>query len=91
MSYSISYSKDAVKVLKKWKKSNPVAFNKLYNLLPELEEHPKTGTGHPEALVGGNGITYSRRLTAHDRMIYDVYEETVKVLVIELEGHYDDK
>lgn len=49
MSYSISYSKDAVKVLKKWKKSNPVAFNKLYKLLPELEEHPKTGTGHPEA------------------------------------------
>ena len=91
MSYSISYSKDAVKVLKKWKKSNPVAFNKLYKLLPELEEHPKTGTGHPEALVGGNGTTYSRRLTAHDRMIYDVYEETVKVLVIELEGHYDDK
>ena len=91
MSYSISYSKDAVKVLKKWKKPNPVAFNKLYKQLPELEEHPKTGTGHPEALVGGNGMTYSRCLTACDRMIYDVYEETVRVLVIELEGHYDDK
>ncbi len=91
MNYSIEFSSGAQKVIKKWKKSNPVAFRKLYSLLPELEQHPRTGTGHPEPLKGGDGITYSRRLSAHDRVIYDIHDETVTVLVLELEGHYSDK
>jgi len=59
MSYCIEFSSEAQAVIKKWKKSNPVAFKKLYKLMPELEQHPRTGTGHPEALKGGRGITYS--------------------------------
>jgi len=43
--------------------------------MPELEEHPRTGTGHPEPLVKGGSITYSRRITTKDRLIYDVYDE----------------
>lgn len=91
MSYSIEFSSDAQKVIKKWKKSNPLAFKKLYNLLPELEQHPRTGTGHPEPLKGGDGITYSRRLSAHDRIVYDIYDDVVTVLVLDVEGHYNDK
>ena len=34
---------------------------------------------------------YSRHITAHDRIIYDIYDETLVVLVIETEGHYNDK
>lgn len=56
MNYSIDFSKQTEKVLKKWKKSNPIAFNKFKTLLKELEEHPRSGTGHPEPLVGGNNI-----------------------------------
>ena len=33
MSYSIDYSVDAQKVIKKWKKSNPDAFKKLFKIL----------------------------------------------------------
>lgn len=91
MSYSIEFSVDTRRVIQKWKKSNPSAFKKLYRLLPELEQHPRTGTGHPEPLKGGNDITYSRRLTAHDRIVYDIYDDIVTVLIIEAEGHYDDK
>lgn len=91
MSYGIDYSAEAQKVIKKWKKSNPVAFKKLYKILPELEQHPRTGTGHPEALKGGNDITWSRRVTAHDRIIYDIYDDVVIVLIVEVEGHYNDK
>ena len=91
MSYKIEYSNTAQKVIKKWKKSNPIAFKKLYALLPELEVHPRTGTGHPEPLKGGDDITYSRRLTAHDRIIYDIYDDVVIVLVLDVEGHYNDK
>ena len=43
-------------------------------------EHPKTGLGHPEALRGGGDITWSRHITAHDRIIYDIYEEGENIL-----------
>ena len=91
MNYHIDFSSGAEKVVKKWKKSNPIAFKKLRNLIPELEQHPRTGTGHPETLKGGEDIIYSRHITRNDRMIYDIYDDKVLVLIIELEGHYDDK
>ena len=91
MNYHIDFSSEAEKVVKKWKKSNPIAFKKLRNLIPELEQHPRSGTGPPEPLKGGEGITYSRHITRNDRMIYEIYEDKVIVLIIELEGHYDDK
>ena len=34
------------------KRSEPSAFKKVLQLLDELAEHPKTGTGHPEPLKG---------------------------------------
>ena len=91
MSYSIDFSKQTEKILKKWRKSNPIAFNKFKSLLKELEEHPRSGTGHPEPLVGGGDITWSRHITRNDRMIYDIYDDIVQILIVELEGHYDDK
>lgn len=91
MNYSIDFSKQTEKVLKKWKKSNPIAFNKFKSLLKELEEHPRSGTGHPEPLVGGNNIVWSRHITRNDRMIYDIYDDVVNILIVELEGHYEDK
>ena len=54
-------------------------------------QHPRTGLGHPEALVGGNNITYSRHITAHDRIIYDIYDYRVTVLIVQAEEHYNDK
>lgn len=91
MTYKIDFSEDAIKVIKKWKKSNPLAFKKFYKLLPELEQHPRSGTGHPEALKGCKDITWSRRITANDRVIYDIHDDVVTVIIIELEGHYKDK
>lgn len=91
MSYKVNFSSEAKKVLAKYKKSNPIAFKKVSRLLEELYEHPREGTGHPEPLKAGNSITYSRRITAVDRLIYDVYDDEVRVLVLEIEGHYGDK
>ena len=91
MSYKVEVSKDADKIIRKRKKSNPQLFNKYRSIFHELVDHPKTGTGHPEPMKGGNGITYSRRVTAHDRIVYDIYEDVITVLIIEVEGHYSDK
>lgn len=91
MIYNITIANSAKKVLKKWKKSNPALFRKASCILEEIMEHPRTGTGHPEPLKGGKDITYSRRITGFNRIIYDVYDDKVEVEVIDVEGHYDDK
>ncbi len=91
MKYNVDFTKDVQKVVKKWKKSNPILYKKLVIILDEISMHPRIGTGHPEPLRGGKDITYSRRLSAHDRIIYDIHDETITVLVIDVEGHYDDK
>lgn len=89
--YVLRFSNSAAKVLKKWKKSNHSVFKKVEQILSELIEHPRTGLGHPEPLKGGDSITWSRRITAHDRIIYDIHDDIIEVFVIEIEGHYDDK
>ena len=91
MTYEIKVTQGADKVIKKWAKSNPRLYRKYQKLYHELRDHPRTGIGHPEPLVGGQSITYSRRITDHDRIIYDIYDDVVTVLVIEMEGHYNDK
>ena len=86
MMYTIRVSDGVDKVIAKWKKSNPNLFKKYKKIYKELLEHPKTGLGHPEALRGGGDITWSRHITAHDRIIYDIYEEVVEVYILEVEG-----
>lgn len=89
--YTIDFTQDARRTVAKYKKSNPVQYKKLAKLLNELMEHPRTGTGHPEPLKSGDLITYSRRISKNDRLIYDIYDEKVTVLVLSVEGHYNDK
>lgn len=89
--YAIEYSKQADKTLKKWKKSNPVLFKKATTVLSDIMQHPRSGIGHPEPLIGGGNVTYSRHITAHDRVVYDIYDEQVTVLIIQTAEHYDDK
>ena len=44
--YIIDFDKSVKKIMSKWKKSNPILFKKLDNILEELMEHPRTGLGH---------------------------------------------
>lgn len=91
MIYDLKFSSQSERVARKWKKSNPSVFKKYAKILAELIEHPRTGLGHPEPLKGGKEITWSRHITAHDRIIYDICDDIVSVYVIEVEGHYNDK
>ena len=49
MTYTIEYSKEADRTLRKWKKSNPQLFKKATKILMDIMQHPRTGLGHPEA------------------------------------------
>ena len=89
--YAVKFDPKAEKDIAKWKKSNPILFKKLKRVLGDIMEHPRTGIGHPEPLVGGGNIVYSRHISAHDRIIYRNHDEEVYVIVVEVEGHYNDK
>lgn len=91
MKYQIAFSKKSVETIANYKKTNIAAYKKVIKLIEELKEHPRTGTGHPEALVGGNGITYSRSINKKDRLVYDIYDQMVTVLIISAKGHYNEK
>ena len=71
--------------------NEPKAFSKAQSLLEELREHPKTGTGKPELLRGERAGQWSRRLTKKHRLVYEIHEDQVIVLVLTAYGHYDDK
>lgn len=91
MMYAIKIESQVEKIIAKWKKSNPILFKKFRQVLGDIMQHPRSGIGHPEPLVGGGDITYSRHISAHDRIIYRIHDEEVIVVVVEVEGHYQDK
>lgn len=89
--YTIKYQKKAIEDAARLQRSEPNAFKKLKKLESELREHPRTGTGHPEQLKGDRSNQWSRRITEKHRLVYEIYDTEVVVLVLTAFGHYNDK
>lgn len=89
--YTLTYAPTAEEDLRKLKRNEPAAFKKVCLLLNELVEHPKTGTGHPHQLTGDRAGEWSRSITKKHRLVYEIREQEVRVLVLSAYGHYDDK
>ena len=91
MRYTLVFAPRALADLEKIKKSGNLArLRKLRLILEELMEHPRTGIGNPEQLRHRQN-TYSRRLSGKDRIVYSIHDDIVKVNVLQMMGHYDDK
>ena len=91
MQYEIRYTPEANIGLAKLEKSEPKAFQKALRFIEELKVHPKSGTGHPEPLKGNRNGQWSREITKKHRLIYEIYDKEVVVLVLTAYGHYNDK
>ncbi|HEX7367060.1 MAG TPA: Txe/YoeB family addiction module toxin [Pelobium sp.] len=92
MTYKVGLTFDARRDVKKIENSgDKKLLKKLYVLLDELENHPTTGTGKPERLKFHEIPTYSRRISDKHRLVYQIEEEIVTVLVLSTWGHYSDK
>ena len=91
MTYTIILTPLAEKQLKEWKKSGQIkTLRKIAALFEELQKHPATGTGQVEPLKGNLQGFWSRRIDKSARMIYTIKEETVRVLVVSIKGHYEN-
>lgn len=92
MKYAIVFLPEAEEDLKRLKKSgNKTLLRKLNVLLEEISEHPTFGTGKPEQLKHYNEPTWSRRISKEHRLVYEIKEEVITVLVLSAYGHYSDK
>lgn len=91
MSYNVIVAPRAEKDLKRLLENEPKAYAKALSLIGELYEHPRTGTGKPEPLSGDRSGQWSRRISKKHRLVYEIKDEEVIVLVLTAYGHYSDK
>ena len=91
MKFYIDFKKQAQKDLNKLLKDEPSAYKKALKLIAELYDHPRTGAGRPEQLKGEPHGHWSRRITARHRLVYEIHDNEVIVIVLASYGHYDDK
>lgn len=73
--------------LKHWQRSNPKVLLKIIKLVQSAVQTPEFGIGHPEQLTGQLAGAWSRRITAKDRLVYFVEDDTL--VVIQARFHYE--
>jgi len=92
MNFSLEFSPRALLDIKKHKKAgNQATLKKIKKLLIELMEHPETGSGQPEILKYDLEGLYSRRINKKHRLVYDIKDEIVTVIILSAHSHYGDK
>lgn len=90
--YQVVLKPTAIAHLKEHKLAgNKSTLDKIQKIIFELEDHPYTGSGKPEQLKHELKGFWSRRINQKDRMIYQVEEHQVTVIILTAKGHYFDK
>lgn len=77
-------------ITKNWSQAS---VRKVINLLAEIEQSPRVGTGKPEQLkhYKDKEIWSRRRIDKKNRIIYSTDNDEVLVILISMIGHYADK
>jgi toxin YoeB len=90
--YTIEISKEALADLSKIKKSGKKTdISKIEKIFLELEDHPIIGIGKPEKLKYKDVNVWSRQINKKDRLVYEIIDQEVVVIIISALGHYNDK
>ena len=89
--FDISYTQLAEEDIARLRRDEPSAHKKLVKLIGELMDHPRTGTGKPKQLSGDRAGQWRRKITNKHRLVYEIHDMEVVVLVLSTWGHYDDK
>lgn len=85
----LKFTPDVKKDLEWWKQHGDAASKrKIQQLLTEMEEHPRTGTGKPELLSGDLSGVWSRRINQEHRILYEIHDKILVVLVLSMKYHY---
>ena len=72
-----------------WKRSgNKPIMKRISKLLADILEHPFTGLGKPEPLIGNLSGKWSRRINSEHRIVYQVSGDKIYVYVFSMRYHY---
>lgn len=90
--YIIEISDEAKKHLAAhYKSGDKNTISRTERIFKELAETPYSGFASPEPLKGNLSGLWSRQINKKDRLVYQVLDDVVTVIVIAAKGHYNDK
>ena len=72
-----------------FRKNDKNSYIKCFDLIRELFENPRVGTGKPERLKYFDNEVYSRRINSTDRLVYTIYELTGEIDITSFKSHYE--
>ncbi|MDR0867441.1 MAG: Txe/YoeB family addiction module toxin [Planctomycetota bacterium] len=70
-----------------WTLTDKKIAKKIMELIQDIERHPTTGIGKPEALKYEFSGAYSRRITGEHRLVYKIDGDAL--IIVSCRGHYD--
>ena len=85
--YSIVYTKKAVNDISKLKRAG--LDKKAKQLIDLIKKNPYQSPPSFEKLKGDLKGAYSRRINIHNRLVYEVFEDTKQIKIIRLWTHYE--
>ena len=88
MTYKINILKIANDDLNWFRKNDRKSYIKAFDLVREMMDHPREGSGKPERLRYFEKEVYSRRINLKDRIIYTIYENIKEIDISSFRGHY---
>lgn len=92
MIYRLRFTSDALEDIERHKKAgDKKLLKKIEALLHELQSHPREGTGQPEQLKHNLEGFWSRKINKKHRLVYQIEDEIVIVVIVSAYSHYGDK
>ena len=81
----VIFKKLANKQYNYWLKTNKKIVSKIDTLIFDIQEHPFTGLGKQEPLIGELLGYWSRRITEEHRLVYTVEND---IIIVQCMYHY---
>jgi toxin YoeB len=82
----ISFTTTAFEQYNEWRTENKKIQDRIIMLIKEIQRHPMSGTGKPEALKHDYKGYWSRRINDEHRLIYHFNDEIVTIIACKF--HY---
>lgn len=84
----VIFASDAKKDFDDWSKRDKKTFQKILQLIQDIDRTPFSGIGKPEPLKYQLAGFWSRRINSKDRLVYQISPQN-EIVIIGCKGHYN--
>ena len=75
----VVYASNAYEDRVYWEKTNQKIIQRIDNLITDINQHPFSGLGKPEALKFEKSGYWSRRMTQEHRLVYKIANQIIYI------------